>query len=67
MRTIKKILSVDRRVSKYKKVYFVTIIIDSDGDEASGYGKDFEVGDHIEVFFDDRYQYVKFQKSHNMP
>ena len=54
--TIARILSIEK-----KGDLFITTIIDSDGNEATGVGKDFCVGDLIFTFFDDRYNRVKFQ------
>lgn len=43
------------------KDYYVTTILDSEGDESQGFGKDFEVGARVEVFFDEKWNKAKFQ------
>lgn len=61
LRFIKKILSVERKKSAVMKDYYVTTILDSEGDESQGFGKDFEVGARVEVFFDEKWNKAKFQ------
>jgi hypothetical protein len=62
VRTIEKILSVDKRTDTKGKDYFITTAI-VDGDECEGYGKDFKVGDKVMAFFDERYNKAKMQKN----
>lgn len=60
MRRISEIISVEKRM-KDDKPYWVTLAV-AGGDEVSGYGKDFAVGDEVEVFFDDRWGKAKMFK-----
>lgn len=61
MRTITEIESVEKRTTqKTKKSYWKTYAILDDGTEASGYGKDFDLGDKVEVFY--HYEQVKMRK-----
>lgn len=65
MRVIENILSVERREKDGEK-YYVTSIIDSQGDESTGFSRkpdEFKVGDRVEVWFDETYHRAKFQKS----
>ncbi len=62
LRTIKEIVSVEKRLKK-EEPYYITTAILSDGEEVTGYGKDFQVGDHVQAFFDDKYDKAKMRKS----
>ncbi len=67
MRTIIKIEDVERRErfntdGRLDKVYFRTHAILDDGSEVIGYGKDFDLGDLVESFWDEKHQVHKMQK-----
>lgn len=66
MRTIIEIVHVERKklakeASKTQDYWKTHAILD-DGTEAQGYGKDYKVGDQVEVFHDKKWDQVKMQK-----
>lgn len=61
MRTIIEIQRVDTNVSRKGNQYFITHALLDDGGECEGFGKDFKVGDEVEVFL--HRGKIKMQKS----
>lgn len=63
MRTIEKIISIEKRKDKNNKTYYKTIAI-AGGDEVTGWSrkKDYEVGDKVEVFHHDKWDETKMRK-----
>lgn len=62
MRTIIKIEWVEpRKTAVGRKPYWRTHALLDDGTEAIGYGKDFDLGDKVEVFF--HWNTVKMRKT----
>lgn len=66
MRKIIEILSVERKklvksAQKNNDYWKTTALLDNQ-EEASGYGKDFEVGDEVEAWWDEDYDQYKMQK-----
>lgn len=51
MRTIIEIEGVEEKVDTKGNTYWLTYAILDDGEEVIGYGKDFDLGDKVEVFF----------------
>lgn len=51
MRTILKILYIEKRADKNDKPYARTTALLDDGTEATGFGNRFKVGDKVEVFY----------------
>jgi len=58
---ITRIISI---VEKAPSLY-ITTILDGDGNEASGVGKDFKEGEEIVVWFHDKYNKAKFMRPKN--
>jgi len=63
MRTIDIIIRVEKFVSKEGRVLYRTHAI-AGGDEVTGFGKDFNHGDEVMVFFDDKHNVAKMIKHH---
>lgn len=61
MSVIRKIVRKEQRQSAKGK-YWVTVAQLSDGSEIEGFGEDFQVGDKVQTFFDDRWGKAKMQK-----
>lgn len=51
MRTIISIEFVEEKLSGAQDIYWITHATVDDGTEVKGWGKHFEVGDEVEVFF----------------
>lgn len=51
MKKILRIEGVEEKMSKAGKKYWRTYAILDDGTEAIGWGKDFDLGDPVEVFY----------------
>lgn len=51
MRTIIEIEGVEKKMSKEGTPYWRTYAVVDDGTECIGFGKDFDLGDKVEVFF----------------
>ena len=51
--------------TKDNKRYSITHAILEDGTEASGYGTEFEIGDSVEYWWEERYNKVKMVKGDN--
>jgi beta-galactosidase beta subunit len=62
MRTIIKIEGVELKHTESHKQYWRTHVMLDDGTEAIGYGKDFDLGDKVEVFHDEKWDIVKIRK-----
>jgi hypothetical protein len=67
MRTIVEILSIESRTRtdpKENKVvtYWRTHALLDNQEEAVGYGKEFEIGDQVEAWWDDEWDQYKMQK-----
>lgn len=62
MRTIVSIKRVHEWVDGNNKPHKKTFVVLDDGLEAAGYGTDFQVGDSVEVFHDDKWNQVKVRK-----
>lgn len=62
MRVIIDILHVEQRTDKAGKSYYRTHALVDSGEECVGYGKDFKVGDLVEVFFDHKYNTIKMRR-----
>lgn len=60
MRKIVKIITLESW-TKDKTHWRTTALLDND-EEARGYGKDYEVGDEVEAFYNDKYDYYQMQK-----
>lgn len=63
MRKILKIIKVEMKLDASGKYYWRTLALVEGGDVVSGYGKDWQVGEKVTAFFDDRYQVAKMQKT----
>lgn len=61
MATINKIVGVEIK-KKDNKTFSITHVILDDGEEATGYGE-FEVGEKVQRFFDERYGKIKVKKN----
>lgn len=61
MRKILEILFIDRKEHPEKGSYFKTTALLDDGTEATGYGKDFQAGNEVEVFLDKRWDVIKMR------
>lgn len=65
MRTIIKIVGVERKklIKSAPKAqdYWKTYALLDDGTEAEGYGKNYKVGDQVEVFHDKKWDQIKMQ------
>lgn len=53
---------VEKRVSKAGDSYFKTMALLDNGEEASGFGGGFRVGDKVEVFLHEKYDEIKMRK-----
>lgn len=60
MRRIIRIEGVEKKRSKLGKTYWRTFAVLDDGTEATGWGKDFDLQDSVEVFF--HFNTVKMKK-----
>lgn len=60
MRKIISIEHVEERISLHKRKYHRTHAVLDDGTEAVGFGKDFKIGDSVEVFY--HFHTVKMRK-----
>lgn len=60
----KKIISIDGVVKKIKddKEYSITHAVLETGEEVSGWGSDFKVGDVVEYWFDSQFNKTKMRK-----
>lgn len=63
MRTIKHIVGIEKKWDKSGKEYWITHAILDDGEEARGFGPDFEEGDKVQVFYEPVFDQIKMQKS----
>lgn len=63
MKTILKIVAVDKRVSKGGEAYAITHVILNDGLEGEFFGTDIQEGDRVRTFYDYKYDKVKVFKS----
>lgn len=67
MRRILSIENIEERrrfnVDGLEKVYWRTYALLDDGSEAIGYGKDFDLGDLVEVFHDSKWDTIKMRKT----
>ena len=63
----KKIIRIDGVVKKIKddKEYSITHAVLETGEEVSGWGSDFKVGDVVEYWWEERYNKVKMVKGDN--
>lgn len=61
MRKIIEILSIESWL-KGKDTHWRTTAMLDNQEEARGYGKDFEVGDEVEAWWDDEFDMYKMQK-----
>jgi hypothetical protein len=61
MRTILKIEGVEE-FHKNTEVHYRTYAILDDGTECVGYGPEFEEGDLVEVWFEEKYNAIKMRK-----
>lgn len=61
VRTIVKIVGL-KSWTKDKITHWKTYAVVDDGTEVEGYGKDFEVGDQVQVLHDKKWDQVKMQK-----
>ena len=59
---MKKIISIIG-VKKYDSGHSATVVLLDDGDEASGYGIDWKVGEEVERYFDPQWDMIKIRKS----
>ncbi len=62
MKRIVRIDHTERRLDKHRRVYFRTHAILDTGEEAVGYGNNFQVGDLVEYWFDKQWNVCKMQK-----
>lgn len=62
MRLIKEILWIDRKKSKAGNTYFKTTALLDNGEEATGFGKEFKEGDEVQVFHDYRWDEIKMRR-----
>lgn len=63
MRTIISVEHIQRcKATDTEKEYWRTHAIVDDGTECVGYGKDFDIGDKVEVFHDVKWDTVKMRK-----
>lgn len=62
MRTILEIMWVEKKKSKAGKTYFKTTALLDNGEEASGFGNEFKVGDPVECFHDAKWDVIKMRK-----
>ena len=60
MAYIIEILNIEEKYKNSKPYYNTTVLI-NDGTEAVAYGKDFKIGDVVEVFFHEGYDKIKFR------
>lgn len=63
MRTIIKIIGIEGRTTPKGKSYYRTLALMDNGEECWGYGHEFQVGDKVEVFWDDKWQQIKMRKT----
>lgn len=59
---ILKILRVDDRTSKKGEPYKITVAILDSGEEIEGYGTEFEAGDKVYTYFNDRWNRASMEK-----
>lgn len=62
MRTIIRIDHVESRTDTKNKTYWRTHATLDDGTEAIGFGKDFDLKDKVEAFFDEKWGVIKMRK-----
>lgn len=62
MRTVIKILGIEEKWDKTGKKYHRTHALLDTGDEVVGYGNDFNVGDLVEHFYEERWDTHKMRK-----
>lgn len=61
MRTIIKIEGVESRTDPNGKTFWKTYAVLDDGSEVVGYGKDFDLKDKVEAFWDDKWGVFKMR------
>lgn len=62
MRTIISIEHIEEKKTEAGKTYWRTHALLDDGTEAIGYGKDFDIEEKVECFFDEKWGIVKMKK-----
>ena len=65
MQKIIKILYVEKRKRKDAEDYTITHALLETGEVVSGYGTEFEIGDSVEYWWEERYNKVKMVKGDN--
>ena len=63
MRKIIKIENVEMLKDDHNEPYWRTHAVVDDGTECVGFGKDFDLGDKVEVFHDSKWDKVKMRKT----
>lgn len=63
MAKITDITKIETKKDRLGRPYKRTHAIMDDGTEAVGYSDDFKIGDKVEVFFDQQWNIIKFQKT----
>lgn len=60
MPRIHRIIHIEKKL-KDDKPYYKTHVILDDGEEATGYGKDYKVGDKVQRFYDATWDTIKIR------
>jgi len=60
-RKILKILEVEGWVDKHAKKHYRTTALITGQDEATGYGSDFKVGQEVECWFNEEWDYLQMK------